>query len=505
MTLIAFRLAACFLSLPLLGAQSAQPTTQPARFEVTFDPKISATPFTGRVYVTLHGRQVGKPPGGPNWFNPDPFFSRDVRDWKPGTPLIFDDTCLSFPAPLSKIGGGDYYAQAVMDFQRGDRISYAAAEGNGFSRYVRVNSKLQETGTIKLAITEQYHVDAFRESEHVRLVEFESKLLSKFHGQPIRHRAAVVLPSSYARDTRRRYPVIYEIPGFGGNIGSANMIAVRNRTSVAGIDMLYVVLDPSCYWGHHVFADSANNGPRGQALIEELIPHIEQNFRAEPAPGARFVTGHSSGGWSSLWLQVRYPEFFGGVWSTAPDPVDFSDFQQINLYSPGVNMFTDERGRPRPVARRRQQPTVFYRPFSDMEVVMGHGGQLQSFEAVFGPRGDDGAPAKLWDRKTGRVNPAVAKAWEPYDIRLRLERNWKTLGPKLAGKIHVYMGSEDTFYLDGATILLKESLAKLGSDAVVEIFPDKDHSTLMTPELRQRIAKEMADTYQKLHKAAAAP
>ena len=112
---------------------------------------------------------------------------------------------------------------------------------------------------------------------------------------------------------------------------------------------------------------------------------------------------------------------------------------------------------------------------------------------------------KLWDRKTGRVDPEIAKAWQPYDIRLRLERNWKELAPKLAGKIHVYMGSEDTFYLDGATILLKETLAKLGSDAVVEIFPGKDHSTLMTLEMRQRIAKEMADTYQKLHKAAAAP
>src|SRR4029079_6500527 len=165
-----------------------------------------------------------------------------------------------------------------------------------------------------------------------------------------------------------------------------------------------------------------------------------------------------------------YPDFFGGVWSTAPDPVDFRDFQQINLYAPGVNMFTDEEGLPRPLARNGQRPTGFYKPFSDMEVVMGHGGQLQSFEAVFGAKGEDGKPVQLWDRQTGKVNGDVAKSWEPYDIRLRLERHWKELGPKLAGKLHVYMGSEDTFYLEGATILLKESLAKLGSDAVVEIF-----------------------------------
>jgi dienelactone hydrolase len=127
-----------------------------------------------------------------------------------------------------------------------------------------------------------------------------------------------------------------------------------------------------------------------------------------------------------------------------------------------------------------------------MEEVMGHGGQLGSFEAVFSPRGPDGKPLRLWDRHTGAVDPAVARNWEAYDIRLTLERNWKTLAPKLAGKIHVYMGGDDTFYLEGATRLLGESLKKLGSDAVVEIVPGKDHGTLLDPKMRKRIAEEMA-------------
>src|SRR5262249_54866947 len=153
-------------------------------------------------------------------------------------------------------------------------------------------------------------------------------------------------------------------------------------------------------------------------------------FRGLGAPTARFVTGHSSGGWSSLWLQVTYPDFFGGVWSTAPDPVDFRDFQKVNIYQPGVNIFTDEAGNRRPLARVRGAPGLYYQPFCDMEVVMGHGGQFGSFEAVFGPRGPDGRPVPLWDRTTGAVDPAVARSWERYDIRLVLERNWKTLGPK---------------------------------------------------------------------------
>ena len=123
---------------------------------------------------------------------------------------------------------------------------------------------------------------------------------------------------------------------------------------------------------------------------------------------------------------------------------------------------------------------------------MGRGGQLQSFEAVFSPKGKDGQPLPLWNRTTGVIDPNVAKAWRRYDIRMILENNWKSLGPKLAGKIHVYMGDEDTFYLDGATRLLQKSLKELKSDAVVEIFPGRDHGNLIDTELRKRIASEMA-------------
>ncbi len=217
--------------------------------------------------------------------------------------------------------------------------------------------------------------------------------------------------------------------------------------------MIWVVLDANCRLGHHVFADSENNGPVGTALVKELIPHIEKQYRGS---GTRFITGHSSGGWSSLWLQVAYPDIFAGCWSTAPDPVDFRDFQMINVYKKDENMFTDAKGKRRPIARSGQKPTLFYKPFSDMEEYMGRGGQLASFEAVFSPKGSDGKPRQLWDRKTGEIDSEIANAWEKYDIRLVLERNWKTLGPKLAGKIHVYMGDEDTFYLDGATRLLEE-------------------------------------------------
>ena len=152
---------------------------------------------------------------------------------------------------------------------------------------------------------------------------------------------------------------------------------------------------------------------------------------------------------------MTYPDFFGGTWSTSPDPVDFRDFQQINIYAPGENMFKDGKGAVRPIARMGNTPALFYDKFSRMDDVIGWGGQLGSFEAVFSPLDSSGRPKKLWDRSTGRIDPEVAKAWEAYDIRLILERNWPTLGPKLKGKIHVITGGRDTFYSEGAVKLLE--------------------------------------------------
>jgi hypothetical protein len=460
-------------------------------FQITFDRKVSGEPFTGRVYVLLSQKEIKPLPANPNWFKPEPFFAQDVKDWKPGTPLTFGPGSVGYPHALAGLPKGTYFAVAVMDFNCGAR-SFSTAEGNGYSQPLRVELDPAKGGAVRLTIDQIYHAPRFKESERIKLVDIESRLLTDFHGRPVRMRAGMVLPKSFATDPGKRYPVIYAVPGFGGTHFMAPTFAARGVTDVAGVEMLYVVLDPSCTRGHHVFADSANNGPCGRALVEELIPHVEKRFRALGVPAARFVTGHSSGGWSSLWLQVTYPDFFGGCWSTSPDPVDFRDFQRVNLYRPGANLFVDESDKPRPLARRGGKPVLFFKPFSDMETVMGHGGQLASFEAVFSPRGSDGQPRSLWDRTTGRIDPATAHAWEKYDVRLVLERNWPALGPRLAGKLHVYTGGEDTFYLEEAVVLLKQALAKLGSDAAVEIVPGRDHGTLLDAKMRQRIAKEMA-------------
>jgi S-formylglutathione hydrolase FrmB len=481
----------------LLGTCLALAPGQAPAIDITFTNPVSPRPFTGRVFLIASKQPIKGAPPRLNWFTPYPFFAQDVKDWRPGIPLRFRPT-FAYPRPLDQLPAETYHLQAVLDLDRGGP-NPLTAPGNGYSDAVVVNLKHPPAGAVALNINHVIPERRFEETERVRLVEIESKLLTAFHGRPMRLRAGVVLPASFGRDAARRYPVVYEIPGFGGDHHMADAAAKRNATDVAGVEMIHVMLDPSCRLGHHVFADSANNGPYGAALVHELIPHIEAKFRGLGVPTARFVTGHSSGGWSSLWLQVAYPDLFGGVWSTAPDPVDFRDFQKVNLYTPKTNLFTDEKGRPRPLARRGGKVALRYKSFSNMETVLGRGGQLASFEAVFSPKGPDGRPRPLWERRTGAIDPDVARAWQPYDIRLRLVADWDRLGPKLAGKLHVYTGADDTFYLDGATRLLKDALARLGSDAAVEIFPGKHHGDLLDAALRQRIAREMAATFRKHH------
>lgn len=477
------------LCLFLVGLQPPI-ESPPLSVQLSFSKKVAAEPFTGRVFLIASRSPISGAPPRQSWFKPFPFFAQDVRDWRPDEPLTFQPQH-AFPMTLDKLPAEKFYLQAVMDRDQGSQ-NCLTAPGNLYSKSVMLDPKAPTSGPLTFVLDEVVPDRSFKETERVKLAELDSKLLSQFHGKPIKLRAGVVLPKSFASEPSRKYPVVYEIPGFGGDHFGAFGAATRKATDVGDVEMIHVVLDPNCRLGHHVFADSDNNGPCGQALIEELIPLIEAKFRGLGKPAGRFVTGHSSGGWSSLWLQVTYPDFFGGVWSTSPDPVDFRDFQKVNIYMLKTSLFTDDKGERRPLARMGGKPALYYKPFSDMEVVMGRGGQLFSFEAVFSPRGPDRQPLKLWDRQSGAVDPNVAEAWRRYDIRLILEQNWPKLAPRLAGKLHVYMGAEDTFYLDGATRLLGESLKKLGSDAVIEIVPGRDHGNLLDTAMRERIAREMA-------------
>lgn len=471
---------------------ASQPAAAETRFELTFTAEVCPQPFTGRVFLMTADR--GEPRNGPSWFNTQPFFALDVTNWQPGAALHFDpQRALGFPAPLSQLPPGQYRLQAVLGLNR-DSHAVVGAAGNAFSKVVRARLDPAKPKSVELRIDALAPPPRLEDTDDVKYIHLRSSRLSRFHGRDIVMRAAVGLPGSYADEPGRRYPAIYIIPGFGGTLREAAWFTRTNRFAKAGVEIVRIYLDPDCPTGHHVFADSANNGPRGAALVEELIPALESQFRLIAHPDARYLTGHSSGGWSSLWLQVAYPDFFGGVWSTSPDPVDFHAFQLVDIYEPTDNMFFERDGSLRTLSRPVRGEPLLSKRFSDMETVMGRGGQLQSFEAVFSPRGRDGQPARLWDRTTGRLDPAVAAAWRKYDIRALLEENWATLGPKLAGKLHIFCGDADTFHLERAVFRLRDALQRLNSDAYIEIIPGAGHG--LPGHVQETIARQVAGQFQ---------
>ncbi len=484
------------------GMEPESPNSTALTFELTYDPAITES-FTGRVYLMVGKGTSGREPRfGPSWMGPDPFYGLNVTDWKAGEPLsIAASDVDSFPVPFDELPTGDYRVQAVLRCNL-DSASIGTGAGTAFSdaMMIHIDAESQGKSVHQLEIVHTAPERQFVESNRIKLMEVKSELLTAFHGRDIMLRAGVILPKNYTTHPDKEFPVLYWIGGFGSNhMRAMGMERMFDNMNV-GDDLAIVILDPSCYFGHHVFADSAANGPRGQSLIKEIIPQLEKQFRFTAHSDARFLSGASSGGWSSLWLQVNYPDTFGGTWSIVPDPVDFHDFQRIDLYNDNSNMYVDADGNKRPLMRqtrsRQERVMIWYEDFAKMEVPYGDGGQLRSFEAAFSPLSDTGEPLPLYDRDTGAIDTNVANAWKPFDICLKLKSQWPELGPQLQGKLNVFAGEFDNFYLEGAVRRLKTTMQDLGSDAVIEIVPDRDHGSTMDAELMQRIEREALQIYE---------
>lgn len=477
---------------------------QSLRFEVSLDPKLATEPISGRLYLFLTTDPQKPPMRGGSWSKPEPMLGADVQGWLPGASQILDDQADCFPLPISQLPPGKYRLQAVLD----QDIYFphpSQGPGNFFSQVVDLDWTNPKEATIKLPLTEIVPPLELADTDRVKFIQQKSQRLSEHYGREVIDRVGIILPESYETQPDRRYPVYYEITGFGGNLRGVGRRGPNRRNTPEGeVEFIRVILTGECKDGHHVYANSAKNGPRGDALVEEMIPHIDANFRTIPDPRARFVGGHSSGGWSSLWLQVTYPTIFGGCFSSSPDPVDFRDFQGTNLYAePPQSLYVDAAGNRRPLARNGQQVTIWYDDFARMDHAMKRGGQLKSFEAVFSPLDSKGNPAAAWDWSTGYVHPEVIEHWKKYDIRLQIESQWGTLRPQLAGKIHIVMGELDTFYLEGATHRLADTLRELGSDASIEFIPNASHS--LPPEARAKLSEAMKQSFLKSFHADGTP
>ncbi len=322
------------------------------------------------------------------------------------------------------------------------------------------------------------------DTEYRRHFQMRSELLSEFWGIDMFLEAEVILPPD--RKPGERLPVCYFIHGFTNwelwaFHFSDGLIADLTAPDRDYPRMIYVFPNAQFGLGHHEFADSVNNGPWGEAFIKEFIPAIEAEYGGVGEASGRFLAGHSSGAWSALWLQITYPEFFGGAWAMAPDPVDFRSFTGVDIYT-DANAFVDDDGKERMLVRSRKGWLESFREITQSEAEKGpFAGQFASFDDVFSPRGPDGLPVRLFNWETGAINRDVAEAWKKYDISIVLRSNWDELGPKLAGKLHIYVGTLDNFRLNEAVELLKTDLDILGSDAEIVIVDGATHS-IFRPE-----------------------
>jgi S-formylglutathione hydrolase FrmB len=497
----------------LLFSSSASTQNQESqstlRFRVTLSKGIAPKAASGRLFVLMTSApqemqtiRVGFVPGS-TWIA-----AAEVEHFAPGVTIELNPDEKAYPKPFSQARPGTYQVMALLDPNH-TYAYHGEDEGDLTSAVVKVeNLYPAQAKPVELTLTRSTPA-RFKpaDTENVKLVEFQSPMLTKFWGRAITMRAGVVLPPSYGKDPKKIYAGVYHVHGFGGD----HTAAWRQETQLTKemgegktAEMIHIYLDGSFPTGHHEFADSVNNGPWGKALTEEFIPHLEKRFRLVNKAYARFLTGHSSGGWSTLWLQVTYPDFFGGTWSTAPDPVDLRNFTGIDA-TPGStdNAYRERDGSPKQLVRMGGKFIVSIEEFARQEEVTGeYGGQFASFEWVWSPRGEDGRPMKMFNRESGELNQEVLKYWQNYDIRLILEKNWARLAPKLKGKINVICGDADTFRLNEAVKMLCDFFKEKGSNAVCELVPGRDHSNLYQPYqtysdgLAARIYKEMAAKFE---------
>lgn len=481
--------AALAFGLALSSPVSAQ---QPPRIEV------QAAQATGPGRLLLFAQRIQDPDAAaPSSVSADFFFNKDnfvaareVEGVQPGAAIGLDGDDAAYPASMNALPPGDYWVQAVLDRDHDYAYNMRPDGGDLVTPVARVSlpvagpaPRLDLSSTVaEYPLWETARGPMFSAEDRaivearIKPFEFVSPALSAFHGRPMTMRGLVLTPEGYDGGTET-YPVVYLTHGFTAGMASLadSAVGVLTATHAGRLPpMIWVMLDQSSPFGTHEFADSVNNGPWATALTRELIPDLESRYRVDATPASRFLMGHSSGGWAMLWLQLNYPDQFGGAWISSPDITDFTDFEGVDITRPDARIIS-VMGR--------------------MDAILGeYGGQSSSFEAVFSPRGDDGRPMPLYDRTTGDIDPAVARHWrENWDISQLVRGRWSTRRRDLDGKLHVWVGANDEFGLDRSTRHLEAAVTAVDGRADFTYAPGKGHFDLYAEgQERQALRRVMA-------------
>ncbi len=529
------------------------------RFEISFPESLAAKPLDGHILLGISTDKSSEPRFQlrEDEVSSAQFFGLDVDTWKPGAPAVIDSTTLGYPlVSLDQLPAGDYYVQAVLNIyetfhradghtiklppDRGEGQQWFRKPGNLFNKPQLLHLDPAAGKVIHISLTEKIPpIEPPKDTKYLKHIHIQSKLLSAFWGRPMYLGATVLLPAGFEEHPAAHFPLLVhqghfepdweffkEQPPQDAKPEELEFLQYANRfyqdwTSGRLPRMLIMSIQhANPYYDDSYAVNSANLGPYGDAIIEELIPEVEKRFRGIAQPWARALEGGSTGGWEALAAQIFYPDFFNGAYSFCPDPIDFRAYQLVDIYT-NKNAFWDQGPFARVPRGEMRSPkgriVATMEPAVRREEVMGtHGRSTEQFgiwQAVFSPVGDDGYPKPIWDPSTGAIDPQVAAYWrDHYDLRYILERDISTLGPKLAGKIHFAVGDMDTWYLNNAVHLMQGFLDSPKNPfriADFEYGPGKPHcylggGNISTSEsfgtLYQRILPPMAR-----HMASTAP
>ena len=506
--------AGCAVFAAVLLPAQTEPDSETVHtfFRIQAAPSLGA-PISGRLLIFLKAGSGDKEVTTSEFHPVDTWVAaREVRDLAPGASIEVDADEMASPKPFSSLPPGIYEAQAVLDVDHTYNYRERVPQ-DWISPVVTLAGWRPGVSDEPVLTLDRHAVEDPKRAEALaklkqsatsnvaQLEEFESPLLTRFWGHPVKIKSWVILPPGYAGRKDGTFPTAYWTHGFGGDINAGLITGLRlyeRMKSGQMPPMIWVMLDESLPEGTHEFADSVNDGPWGTALTTEFIPDLEKKYRMDARPTGRLLNGHSSGGWATLHLQVNYPRIFGGTWSTSPDPSDFHDFTNVDLYAPNANLYRKPDGSLIPIFRDHGKVVATMEQLARLEQVLGpYGGQLSSFDWVFSPKGPNGAPEEMFDRATGRVNPEVVAYWrEHYDLAHITEATWPERGNDLKGRIHLIVGTADTFYLDGAAHRFEAVLTRLGAEPHFTYLPDRTHFDLYVEgedrmALFDKIAAEM--------------
>lgn len=444
--------------------------------------------FSGRLFVLMNSDTSQLALYWPSTSNPQPAFAVDVKNFKPGHKITIDNTATKWLHSFDELEG--YYSVSVL-LDIDTTLNNILAPGNLVSEKQVIKIEKNKTQTFNFQIDYPIYPYPFTETDFIKEVQIESKLLTDFYGTPTNISGAVILPASYYENSKRVYPVVYVFPGWGGqrdHIVMGDFNQKRYGMNGFGDEKIYFFMDQQCRYGYHVFANSENNGPRDESFIKDFIPIVEKEYRTD---GNRFLTGQSSGAWAALWLQIKYPDTFDGVWAASPDPLDFRNFESIgNIYDSKTNFYYHPSGKNKTHARKDGKAIISNYDYLLMETVHGEGYQFGSYESVFSKRGQDRKPMQLFDRETGRIDTQVSENWKRYDLRHIIENAEEDILKILSKKIHIHVANDDDYSLDLGVKGFKEITDKLGLEIEIEFYDGVGHN-VWTDALRNKIHLQM--------------